>query len=94
MPLNNIDNKNNTLCLSMIVYNNSYLLIPLLNSLIPLLDTYFIFVTGSTDNTPQIIKDFFDKNNIHGHILSEPYQNFSYNLNFSLNYCFNNITSY
>lgn len=88
-----LDNKNNTLCLSMIVYNNSDLLIPLLNSLIPLLDTYCIFDTGSTDNTPRIIKDFFDKNDIHGHILYEPYQNFSYNLNFSLNYCFNNITS-
>ena len=91
MSINNI--KNNTLCLNIIIFNKTYNIINLLESVLPIIDSYCICDTGSTDNTIQIIKDFFNQKNISGIFFSEPYQNFSYNLNTSLNHCFNNIVS-
>ena len=93
MSIHNIENKNITICLLMIVYNNSSIIIPSLISLLPIIDTFCICDTGSTDDTLHIMKDFFDQKNISGKFLSEPFQNFSYNNNFCLNYCFNNIKS-
>ena len=93
MSILNNTHKINTLCLNMIVYNQSLYMKTFLESIFSIVDSYCICDTGSTDDTLQIIKDFFKEKNIIGHIYSEPYQNFSYNRNFSINYCFNNIVS-
>lgn len=49
-----------SLCLNMIVRNESKIITRLLNSVLPIIDTYLICDTGSTDDTISIIKDFFD----------------------------------
>jgi tetratricopeptide (TPR) repeat protein len=80
--------KNKTsLCLNMIVKNESKIIIRLLESVIPIIDTYCICDTGSTDNTKEIIKEFFDKHNIQGKIMDEPFKNFAHNRNVALNGC-------
>ena len=79
---------NNSICLNMIVKNESKIIKRLLKNVLPIIDTYCICDTGSTDNTIQIIKEFFNKNKIDGKIIEEPFKNFCYNRNHSLNACY------
>lgn len=76
------------ICLNMIVKNESHIITRLLSSVLPLIDTYCICDTGSTDNTMEIIKTFFDDVNIKGKIVEEPFRDFGYNRSFSLNQCY------
>lgn len=76
-----------TLCLNMIVKNEEKIILRLLNSVLPIIDTYCICDTGSIDNTVEIIETFFKLKNITGIIVREPFQNFEYNRNFALNHC-------
>ena len=73
-----------TLCLNMIVKNESRIILRLLESVLPIIDTYVICDTGSTDNTPAIIIDFFNSHGIRGEVINEPFKNFGYNRTFAL----------
>lgn len=75
------------LCLNMIVKNESKIILRLLDSVCNYIDSYCICDTGSTDNTTEIIKIFFDSRNISGKIIQEPFRDFGYNRSFSLNAC-------
>jgi len=75
------------ICLNMIVKNESKVILRLLNSVLPIIDSYCICDTGSTDNTIEIIETFFKKNNIEGRIVNEPFQDFGYNRTIALNSC-------
>lgn len=75
------------LCLNMIVKNESKILTRLFDSVLPIIDTYCICDTGSTDDTPNIIKNYFDSKNIQGKLIFEPFKDFSYNRNFALKEC-------
>ena len=75
------------ICLNMIVKNESRVIERLLRSVLPLIDTYCICDTGSTDNTVEIIKTFFDKASISGKIVEEPFRDFGYNRSYSLSQC-------
>lgn len=74
-----------TLCLTMIVKNESKIITRLLKSVVNIIDTYCICDTGSSDNTIEIITDFFKSHNKTGKIAECPFQNFSYNRNHALN---------
>ena len=54
------------IALNMIVKNESKIIIRLLESVLPIVDSYCICDTGSTDDTKEIIKNFFDKWDISG----------------------------
>lgn len=83
---NNInENKSYTLCLNMIVKNESKIITRLLESVCPLIDCYCICDTGSTDNTIELIENFFAEKKIPGKIVNEPFKNFCYNRTFALN---------
>ena len=73
-----------TLCLNMIVKNESRTIQRLLDSVISILDTYCICDTGSTDDTMDIIREYFKKRGMSGKLWAEPFQKFSYNPNVSL----------
>jgi tetratricopeptide (TPR) repeat protein len=79
--------KTPTLCLNMIVKNESSIITRLFDSVISIIDCYCICDTGSTDNTIQIIENYFQEKNIPGKIIKEPFLNFSHNRNFSLKSC-------
>jgi glycosyltransferase involved in cell wall biosynthesis len=81
------DSKIPTLCLNMIVKNESVIIKRLLDSVINIIDTYCICDTGSTDNTIEIISQYFTEKNIKGKIVQEPFKNFEYNRNFALEAC-------
>jgi tetratricopeptide (TPR) repeat protein len=74
-----------TLCLNMIVKNESKIITRLFDSVISIIDCYCICDTGSTDNTIQLITDYFQSKNIPGILVEEPFKNFCYNRTFALN---------
>lgn len=74
-----------TICLNMIVKNESRIIARLLESVLPIIDTYVICDTGSIDDTPNIITNFFNERGIKGEVISEPFKNFGYNRTFALN---------
>jgi len=76
-----------TICLNMIVKNESKVILRLLQSALPIIDGYCICDTGSTDNTVEIIETFFRENNKPGKIIREPFQDFGYNRSFAAKAC-------
>ena len=82
-----MDKKNPTICLNMIVKNESRIITRFFDNVISIIDTYCICDTGSTDNTVEIIKEYFFQKGITGKIIQEPFKNFGYNRNFALNAC-------
>jgi tetratricopeptide (TPR) repeat protein len=83
--LNNTDCP--TLCLNMIVKNESKIITRLFDSVASIIDCYCICDTGSTDNTVELITEYFQNKNIPGKIVKEPFKNFCHNRNFSLQSC-------
>jgi len=75
------------ICLNMIVKNESKIITRLLKSVERLIDSYCICDTGSTDNTIEIIENFFQEKNIKGSIVREPFRDFGYNRTFALQKC-------
>jgi len=74
-----------TICLNMIVKNESRNIIRCLESLWDQIDYWVICDTGSTDNTKDLIRDFFKQKNIKGELLEHEWVNFSHNRNLALN---------
>jgi tetratricopeptide (TPR) repeat protein len=83
-----------TLCLNMIVKNESKVIIRLLKSVLPIIDTYCICDTGSTDNTIELITYFFQQHNILGTIINEPFINFEHNRNIALQHAYKTQANY
>jgi len=79
-----------TLCLNMIVKNESKIIKDKLEKLCKKVkfDYWVISDTGSTDNTIQIIKDFFQELGIPGELFEDPWQNFGYNRTQAINEAF------
>ena len=61
-----------TVCLSMIIKDESNEIISVLDGIIPIIDTYCIFNDKSSDNTIKIISEYFIKKNIQGKIQDMP----------------------
>ena len=76
-----------TICLNMIVKNESRIITRLFDSALPIIDYYCICDTGSTDNTVEIIKSYFEAKGIQGTVVSEPFRDFGYNRSFALAQC-------
>jgi tetratricopeptide (TPR) repeat protein len=76
-----------TICLNMIVKNESKIIVRLLESVTPLIDEYCICDTGSTDDTIALITAFFSERGIPGHIINKSFRDFGYNRSFALSEC-------
>ena len=75
------------ICLNMIVKNESTIIIRLLESVTPLIDSYCICDTGSTDNTITLIQEYCESKNIPGKIIEESFRDFGYNRSYALKFC-------
>jgi tetratricopeptide (TPR) repeat protein len=71
----------------MIVKNESRIIRRLLESVAPIIDSYCICDTGSTDDTIAIIEEFFTSKGIPGKIPREPFRDFAHNRSFALKQC-------
>jgi hypothetical protein len=67
------------ICLTLIVKNEEKVIERCLKSTLNLISTYCICDTGSTDNTKEVITDFFKKHKISGVIHDTPWVNFGVN---------------
>jgi hypothetical protein len=74
----------------MIVKNESKIITRLFDSVIDIIDCYCICDTGSTDNTIQLITDYFLAHGKPGKVIVEPFKNFEHNRTFALQACENN----
>ena len=77
------------ICLNMIVKNESKIILRLLETVTPLIDSYCICDTGSTDNTIEIIRNYCESHKIPGKIMEEPFRDFGYNRTYALKGCNN-----
>lgn len=73
-----------TICLNMIVKNESRVITRCLDSVKDVIDYWVISDTGSTDGTQQIILDYFTHHSIPGLLLENEWQNFAHNRNLAL----------
>ena len=75
-----------TICLNMIVKNESHIIESTLEKLCNKIkfDYWVICDTGSTDNTPEIITDFFSKKDIKGELYHDAWENFAHNRTLAL----------
>ena len=64
------------ICLNMIVKNEAARITRCLESVVPHIDYWVIYDTGSTDGTPKCIEDFFDGRGIPGEIHIGQFKNF------------------
>lgn len=71
-----------SICLNMIVKNESDVIVRCLESVTPLIDHWVIVDTGSTDGTQQIIRDYLK--DIPGNLYERPWVNFGHNRNEAL----------
>ena len=73
--------------LSMIVKNESHIVHEVLNSSLPFIDTFCILDTGSTDNTVQIIRDFYASKGIPGIVHQSDWKGFGKSRSEALSLC-------
>ena len=87
MRIEIVEESTPSLCLNMIVKNESRVITRLLESVYKWIDCYCICDTGSTDDTIEIIDSFFKEKGIPGTIVKEQFQDFGYNRSFALKAC-------
>lgn len=77
-----------TICLNMIVKDESHIIESTLNNIIEniQIDYWVISDTGSTDGTQDIILEFFNKHNIPGELYEDKWKDFAHNRNLALEY--------
>ena len=82
---------NKTICLNMIVKNEAHIIASTLENLCHYIhfDYWVIVDTGSTDDTKQIISDFFKDKNIKGELHETEWKNFGFNRSDALSKAFN-----
>jgi len=80
-----------TICLNMIVKNESHIIEKTLKNLCDKIDFdyWVISDTGSTDETPNIIENFFKIKNIKGELHNNEWKNFAYNRTLALTQAYN-----
>ncbi len=71
------ESKKQTICLNMIVKNEKEVIERCLESVLPIIDTWVIVDTGSTDGTQKVIKEYLK--NIPGKLYERPWVNFAHN---------------
>lgn len=70
-----------TICLNMIVKDESSIITRCLESMLPIIDYWVIVDTGSSDGTQEIIKKYMAEKGVPGELHEQPWVNFAHNRN-------------
>lgn len=73
-----------TICLNMIIKNESKVILRCFESLVKYIDYWVISDTGSTDGTQDLVKNYFAQHNIPGELHDEKWVNFGHNRSLSI----------
>lgn len=73
-----------TICLNMIIKDESPVIERCLKSVLPIIDTWVIVDTGSTDGTQEIVRKFMKEQGVPGELHERPWKNFGHNRNEAL----------
>ena len=73
-----------SVALSMIVKDESQVILRCLRSVRPLIDYMLIVDTGSTDGTQQIIQNYLQDERLDGEVIDAPWRDFAYNRTMAL----------
>lgn len=73
--------------LCMIVKNEAHIIHESLTATLPLIDTYCIIDTGSSDNTIEVIKKFYQEKGIPGEVHEREWKNFGHNRSEAMSLC-------
>ena len=76
-----------TICLNMIVRNEAHIVEESLTCLLPLIDTWVIVDTGSSDGTQDLIRGFFEEHGVPGELHERPWVDFGHNRSEALALC-------
>ena len=76
-----------TICLTMIVKDESSVILRSLESVKNIVDYYCICDTGSTDNTVEVVTDYLKSNNLSGEVLHHDWVDFGHNRTLALKAC-------
>lgn len=77
-------NRPATLGLCMIVKNEAHILWRCLAAARPLLDYLLVVDTGSSDGTPDLVRDFLADHDLPGQVLNDPWRDFASNRSFAI----------
>ncbi len=76
-----------TICLNMIVRNEAHIVREVLTDVAPLIDTWVVVDTGSTDGTQEVITGFLEARGIAGALYERPWRDFGTNRTEALALC-------
>ena len=77
-----------TVCLNMIVKDEAHIINRCLTSVLPLIDSWLIVDTGSTDGTQTVIREFLSE--LPGELVKRPWLNFAHNRTEALEFACSN----
>lgn len=85
------DKKHKTVCLNMIVRNESHVIVDTLTKLCKKInfDYWVVSDTGSDDGTPEIITNFFNERGIQGEVFYDTWKDFGHNRSLALEHAYN-----
>ena len=83
--------KSQTICLNMIVKNESHIILQTFDNLLKYLQiSYWVICdTGSSDNTKEVIQNYFDQKQIKGELIDSQWENFGHNRSEALKLAYN-----